>query len=46
MRKRLAKLFLMISLAYMATGCAVTAQAYNDTEDLEKYKKLVKVVKK
>ena len=25
MRKRLAKLFLMISLAWMATGCAVTA---------------------
>lgn len=24
MRKRLAKLFLMISLAWMATGCAVT----------------------
>ena len=24
MRKRIAKLFLMISLAWMATGCAVT----------------------
>ena len=25
MRKRLAKLFLIVSLAWMATGCAVTA---------------------